>query len=177
MQSIDLLRHGLTVGGRLYRGKQDDVLTNEGWMDMSAATDYKLWDVIVSSTLLRCSEFAKSLSNEQNIPCHLDDRLEELGFGVWQGKSPDEIGLDVIKDFKKDPIINKPEAAENLLDFQQRVLEAYQEILINFPDQEILLIAHAGVIRVITAHLLGIELKDIFSIEVPLAKCELFYPE
>lgn len=174
MQSIDLLRHGLAVGGRLYRGNKDDVLSDKGWMQMSAATDHKLWDVVVGSTLLRCNHFTKALSNEQDIPYELDYRLEEIGFGIWQGKSPDEIGLDVIKAFKKDPIKNKPEGAENLVDFQKRVLEVYQEILLNFPDQEILIVTHAGVIRVIKAHILGIELNDIFNIEVPMAKCEHF---
>lgn len=171
MKTVTLLRHGQPVGGRLYRGNQDDPLTDLGWHQMSKAVNGKLWDLIISSPLLRCSEFAKNLAREQNILCQLKDDLVELGFGVWQGKSPDEIGLAKVKAFKNNPRQNKPQGAEDLAQFQQRVLSVYNQIK-KQPEQRILLIAHAGVIRVIKAYLDKIDLDDIFQVEVPLAICE-----
>ncbi len=171
MKQLDLLRHGKTKGGRLYRGSQDDLLTDEGWKQMQVATNGKHWDMIISSPLLRCSKFAHYLADKQGITCQLDVGLIELGFGVWQGKSAVEIGLDKVAAFKQNPHQNKPQGAEDLINFQKRVLRVYNNLK-NYPNQHILLIAHAGVIRIIKAHLLGIKLDKIFSIEVPLAACQ-----
>jgi len=63
---IDLLRHGEPVGGRRYRGQTDDPLSEKGWQQMRAAVlDVQGWDVIYSSPLRRCAEFAQELSRRR----------------------------------------------------------------------------------------------------------------
>ena len=44
--TLDLLRHGEPKGGRLYRGNQDDPLTQKGWNQMLDSTQGKQWDFI-----------------------------------------------------------------------------------------------------------------------------------
>ena len=171
---IDLLRHGEPVGGRRYRGNQDDPLTEKGWQQMLDSTQGKSWDYIASSSLSRCSAFAQHLADTQNTPLAVFDELIELGFGAWQGKTAAEIGQHRVDRFKADPLKRRPEGAENLVDFQQRVLSAFGEITQHNTDKTILIVAHAGVIRVIKSHLHNLALEKMFTIEVKSAACERF---
>jgi alpha-ribazole phosphatase/probable phosphoglycerate mutase len=93
--TLDLMRHGEPVGGRRYRGQIDDPLSEKGWAQMHAAVgDAAPWTRIVSSPLLRCRAFAETLSDRHGLPLALDDRLKEVGFGDWEGKSAAEIEQD-----------------------------------------------------------------------------------
>lgn len=171
---IDLLRHGEPVGGRRYRGNQDDPLTAKGWGQMRTSTQGKSWDYIATSSLSRCADFAQDLSNQQGIELEIFDSLIELGFGTWQGRTAQEIGQEVVDRFKADPIANRPAGAEKLIDFQTRVLTTFEEISAKHADKSVLIVAHAGVIRVIKSHLLNLDLEKMFTIQVESAACERF---
>ena len=42
--TLDLMRHGEPVGGRRYRGRTDDPLSEKGWNQMwTAVGDYRGW--------------------------------------------------------------------------------------------------------------------------------------
>ncbi|SFV86593.1 Alpha-ribazole-5'-phosphate phosphatase [hydrothermal vent metagenome] len=172
---LDLLRHGEPEGGRLYRGnKVDDPLTKKGWQQMQASTKGKHWDFIATSPMLRCQAFAQYLSQTQIIEMQIFDALKELGFGDWQGRSVAEIGQETVDAFKKNPIDNHPVGAENLLDFQTRVLRVFKEITQRKKQKSVLIIAHAGVIRVIKSHLFNLPIEKIFTTEIISASCERF---
>ncbi|HIF48182.1 histidine phosphatase family protein [Candidatus Thioglobus sp.] len=170
---VALLRHGEPQGGRLYRGNQDDALTDKGWQQMLDSTQNKTWDLIATSPLIRCQAFAKHLSVQQQSQLEIIDQFKELGFGDWQGLSATDIGQDLVDSFKKDPINNQPPNAENLYEFQQRVLNAFNDITSRDIDS-LLIVAHAGVIRVIKSHLLNLPIEKMFTIEVMSASCENF---
>ena len=171
---VDLLRHGEPVGGRRYRGNQDDPLTDKGWAQMSASTQGKTWDYIATSSLSRCADFAQYLSDAQGIELEVFDSLIELGFGTWQGRTAQEIGQEVVDQFKSDPVANRPPGAEKLIDFQARVLTTFDEISHKHTERSVLIVAHAGVIRVIKSHLLNLDLEKMFTIQVDSAACERF---
>jgi len=172
---LDLLRHGEPQGGRLYRGNQDDALTDKGWQQMLDSTQNKTWDFIATSPLIRCADFAKHLSTTQNTPYHIFNELEELGFGDWQGRSASEIGQAIVDQFKVDPIANRPPNAEYLHDFQARVLSIFEPIIQNKQQHKsTLIVAHAGVIRVIKSYLSQSPIENMFTIGVISGSCERF---
>ncbi len=170
---LSLLRHGESLGGRIYRGNQDDLLTEKGWQQMLDATQHQSWDLILSSPLIRCQAFAQHLHEQQKTPLEIIKHFSELGFGDWQGLSSAAIGQNLVDNFKQDPIKNPPPNAENLYDFQHRVLTAFNTIIAKQP-QSMLIVAHAGVIRVIKSHLLNLPIEKMFTIEVLSASCENF---
>jgi alpha-ribazole phosphatase len=167
---VDLIRHGEPVGGRKYRGQIDDPLSNKGWQQMRAAVgDHRPWQTILTSPLLRCSEFAKELAQRHQLPLHTDARLQEIGFGEWEGKTAAEIKAsdpDILQRFWQDPIAHRPSGAEVLQAFYDRVSAAWQDMLAQHTDQHILVVCHAGVIRVSLLRLLEIPLQHVFRIQV-----------
>ena len=124
------------------------------------------WQHIATSPLSRCHDFAQQLSKKLKIGYSVDDRLKEIGFGTWEGLTPDDIlarDANALDHFYRDPIRNRPEGAEQLEAFSQRVWEAYNDIARKHVNEKVLLVAHAGVIRAITANILGMALDNVYS--------------
>lgn len=173
--TLDLLRHGEPEGGRLYRGNLlDDPLTEKGWQTMQASTAGKQWDFIATSPMRRCQAFAQHLSQTQTTKMQVFESLKEIGFGEWQGKSAKQIGQITVDAFKQNPLENRPSGAEKLYDFQTRVLSALMQITQTREKQAVLIIAHAGVIRVIKSHLLNLPIEKMFTMKVTSASCQQF---
>ena len=173
---IYLLRHGTPVGGRMYRGNIiDDPLAREGWGQMKSSVKNLSFDTIATSPMKRCSEFADYISKKSKIPYSIIEDFKEIGFGDWQGKTSHQIGEEVVERYKNDPINNPINNAENLYDFQKRVIKNYLEILNNLnPKNKLLIIAHAGVIRVIKSYILKLPIEKMFTMNIRPGSCEPF---
>ncbi len=166
MTTLDLMRHGEPVGGRKYRGQIDDPLSEKGWAQMRATVgDAAPFD----SPLLRCRAFAEMLAARHSLPLAFDPRLQEVGFGVWEGKTAAEIEHDApgtLARFKDDPVHARPAGAEPLADFQARVAAGLDAVVARHSDQHVLVVGHAGVIRMALAWALHIPLQHAYRIEV-----------
>ncbi len=165
---IDVIRHGEPVGGQRYRGYSvDDPLTEKGWVQMRAAVpEAPHWQHIVSSPLKRCLEFSQELAEDLHINFSIEDNVKEIGFGDWEGKTPSEIiaeDSEALNHFYKDPVNNRPKGAEPLDTFSQRVWDAYLNIAETYKGKHVLIVAHAGVARAVTANILKMSLDDVYS--------------
>lgn len=171
--TLDLMRHGEPVGGRKYRGQIDDPLSEKGWAQMHAAVgDASPWTRIVASPLARCRAFAETLAGRHGLPLSFDERLKEVGFGEWEGKSAAEIEQDApgtLDRFKADPMNVRPTGAEPLADFHARVAAGLDDLLVQHAGQHVLLVGHAGVIRMAFAWALHIPLVHAYRVEVAAA--------
>jgi alpha-ribazole phosphatase/probable phosphoglycerate mutase len=170
---LDFIRHGEPVGGRKYRGQIDDPLSEKGWAQMRAAVgDHCPWTCIVSSPLSRCRAFAEELASRHGLPLHFDERLKEIGFGVWEGKTVAQINAEdqqQLLRFMDDPINSRPVGAESLHDFFSRVAAGIEDLLEQHMEEHVLVACHAGVIRMAMAHGLKIPLENAYRIHVPSA--------
>ena len=168
--TIDLIRHGEPVGGRRYRGQINDPLSDKGWQQMrSAVAEHAPWDQIISSPLSRCVDFARELSQRHDIPLAVDGRLMEIGFGDWEGKSAADLMKscpDILMKFWHDPTNHVPPNGERLLDFQQRIIAAWDEITQSYAGQHILIVGHAGQMRMVIRHVLDMPLDSIFRLQI-----------
>jgi len=176
MTTIEILRHGETSGGNIYRGITDQPLTIKGWQQMqNAIAEKKHWRKIISSPLLRCSDFASYLSKQLNIPIAFDKRLQEMNFGDWEGLSAEQINQQTpyeLAQFWNDPVRYPPPNGEHLLSMQQRIIGAWNEIISY--NKDTLVITHGGPIRIILCHINKIPLNKVLSLEVPLASFHTF---
>jgi alpha-ribazole phosphatase/probable phosphoglycerate mutase len=175
---IDMLRHGEPVGGRRYRGQIDDPLSEKGWRQMRAATaGERPWTAIVSSPLARCRAFAEELAGQTGLPLRFDGRLKEVGFGVWEGRTPDELKAldpDSVFNFKRDPVAFRPEGAEALDAFHGRVTAAWEDLLAGHSGGHLLVVCHAGVMRMAMCRVLGMPPAHGYRIQVASAATARF---
>jgi len=168
--TIDMIRHGEPVGGRKYRGQIDDPLSDKGWQQMrDAVADHCPWDSIISSPLLRCADFANELAERHKLAVSFAPEFMEIGFGSWEGKTANEIQQQMpgaLEAFWRDPVNNRPDGAEPLVDFRKRIESAWVELLSQHTDQHILIVCHAGVIRMSLQYMLGMPIENVFRIKV-----------
>ena len=177
---IDLLRHGEPEGGRMYRGSgTDHPLSDKGWQQMqkSIAAHYSTeknlpWQGIISSPMLRCCQFAKALSDQHLLPLDIQQDFREASYGRWEGRTPDEIeasDYDGYWAFFADPVNCRPEDAEPLHEFTNKISHALECLLLNYQGQHVLLIAHLAVTRAIISTILSSSLASQQLIDLPFA--------
>ena len=167
---IDLIRHGEPVGGRRYRGHSvDDPLSDRGWQQMrDAIAGRSHWQQIFSSPMRRCCEFADELSKQSSLPLMIDERLKEVGFGVWEGCNHQDLERDYPgqrEAFYNDPVNNRPDAAEPLDEFRNRVSAALNDMRAS-KSGHILVVTHAGVIRAALAEVLNLSDQSMYRLVV-----------
>jgi len=168
--TIDLMRHGEPVGGSRYRGQIDDPLSDKGWQQMrDAVAGHAPWDAVVSSPLTRCRAFAEELAAALQLPMAIQADFKEIGFGSWEGKTRAELAEvdpQQLQKFYQDPIKYRPEGAEALADFSARVTAEWQRMLDAQHGEHLLVVAHAGVIRVLICHALGLPVEQMFRLQI-----------
>ncbi|WP_017527577.1 alpha-ribazole phosphatase family protein [Pseudomonas fluorescens] len=167
---LDLLRHGETELGGGLRGSLDDALTARGWEQMRAAVAQRgPWDRLVSSPLQRCARFADELGARLNLPVSLENDLQELHFGAWEGQSAvalmntDAEGLGL---FWADPYSFTPPDGEPVGEFSERVLGAVSRLYQAYAGKRVLLISHGGVMRLLLARARGLPREQLLNVEV-----------
>ncbi len=169
---ISFIRHGTPVGGNRYRGSSiDDPLSEKGWQQMfTGIENLPTADLVISSPMTRCRAFAEKYSEQHKLPQPLiDDRLKEIGFGSWEGKSSAEVlseDEDAIRRFYHDPVNRRPAGAEPLSDFCRRVEDSLTEMLNTHKNRHILAVAHAGVMRAVVTIVLQAPLASMYKIGV-----------
>ena len=167
------MRHGEVEGGQRFRGSNDDPLSELGWQQMQQTLEVgDNWTQIISSPLQRCAKFAKFWAEKKQLNIFLDKNFQEMHFGDWEGKTAEEISNidpEALKNFWQDPDQFAPKNSEHLSDFKQRILSAWKNLIEQHSDHHILLMTHAGVIRIILAHILEMPEHAMLRLEVPLA--------
>ncbi|MCF6323055.1 MAG: alpha-ribazole phosphatase family protein [Gammaproteobacteria bacterium] len=168
--TIDLMRHGEPLGGSRYRGQIDDPLSDKGWQQMrDAVVGHSPWDAIVTSPLIRCCAFAEALADAQQLPLAVEAGFKEVGFGSWEGKTRAELAEtnpQQLQQFYQDPVKYRPEGAEPLAGFSARVAAAWQRMVDAQHGEHLLIVAHAGVIRVLICHVLGLPVEQMFRLQI-----------
>lgn len=170
---VDLLRHGEPEGGTKFRGNLDDKLSDDGWKQMwTAVNGYHHWNIIVTSPLKRCADFAMVLASKLNIPINIEPNFKEISFGIWEGLSVaavQELYPNELKMFWKDPITYPIPKAELVIEFEKRVKLAWDNLTYHHKNQHILLVTHGGVIRVLLRDKMKLPINAIWQIDVPYA--------
>lgn len=118
-------------------------------------------DAVYSSPSMRCSLLAAHISTNFK----LEERLLEVDFGLWEGKTWDAIDRKVLERWMQDYLHVCPPKGESMLQMNKRVLHFWQEVL-QKPHRRVAIVTHAGVIRLILAAVNNIPLVSCFDIEV-----------
>lgn len=172
-----LLRHGETELGQCYLGRTDARLTNTGRLQMYRGLDAYTPDqfqVVISSPLLRCAEFAAQWAGEERV--RIEPRLAEYDFGDWDGLTGAEIYARdprALERFWKDPWCYPAPNGERLDHFFHRLSSLLDELEAAY-DGSILLICHGGVIRAVNCIVNRHPIDRMSDIEVSHGSLHLF---
>ncbi len=183
---VTVLRHG-EVAGRpfVYRGRQDDPLSELGWKQMESAVGAGLpaingvnrgqarsYDAIAASPLLRCHAFAQQLAERLEIPLHVSPAFQEIAFGEWEGLTPEEAAQRNPVEhalFRASAGTVAAPGGENLTEVRQRVRAGWEDWLAGSLGGRRLLVTHAGVMRALLIELLGLPASHAYRIALPEA--------
>lgn len=124
------------------------------------------FDLVISSPAQRCCLLADYFKFEYKT----DERLREMNFGNWEMKRWAEIPEEEINPWYRDFINVKASGGESLLDMQTRVLSFWNELTAAKNVNKALIIAHAGVIRLILQSVLRFPLENMFNIQIDYGK-------
>lgn len=164
---LTLIRHtSLQIPPGVCYG-QTDVDVAVSFMQEVMATKNKLSnadiDAVFCSPLQRCVKLADALGLA-NIT--QDNRLKELHFGSWEMQAWDDIPRDYFDEWAQNYAHMAPPNGETFGELQERGVAFINEMLHQHRHQHVLAVTHGGMIRAMVAHVLNMQLKGLFRINV-----------
>ncbi|OEE16718.1 alpha-ribazole phosphatase [Vibrio cyclitrophicus ZF205] len=163
IKNIYLLRHGKVEGKAALNGFSDVLVQTEIQQRIceSLIEQNLFLDCVVTSPLRRCSDLANLYAKRMALPLSIEPEFQEMNFGEVDGVPFDELEdkWEMLETFWQAPANHQLTGAESLQGFHDRVTQAWSQLL-NDPSDNILLITHGGVIRMILAHCLDIDWKN-----------------
>lgn len=148
---ITLLRHGRPEGEACLRGKTDFAITEQGLAQMNhAVKDLKGVAGVVSSPLSRCLDFAKEFAKRNDLLCAIEQGWQEMDFGDWDGqeiKTLWQSNPQQMEQFWREPWQNAPLNGETVDDFDARIAEVWQRLLVEYEGLSVLVVTHGGVMK------------------------------
>jgi alpha-ribazole phosphatase len=171
--TVYLMRHGEVVNGgeRRYNGHIDIDITRNGVEQMHRLAGIiagKKVSSVYASDLIRSVKGADIIAGRIGIPFTSLRELRERSLGAWEGLTAAEIKERFPAEYalwRNDLLNYRPPGGECLLNMQERILPTYRKLVAAHPDQEIALLLHGGVNRIILADVLGMPPLNLFRID------------
>ncbi len=172
MMSIGLFRHGATVSVNRYVGSTEIELSPAGIAEVRRQQAFlaaQKFDRIFCSPMQRCLQTFRLLQFRQE--CTVDERLREIDFGAWEGRTFEEIAgahPDLVAQWGNNPDDFGFPQGERIRHFYRRV-QNFCELLPELASENILLITHGGVIRHMICFLLGLPAANYLYFKIDTA--------
>jgi alpha-ribazole phosphatase/probable phosphoglycerate mutase len=170
---VYLMRHGEVRNGgeKRYNGHIDIDITEIGREQMQRLAGMlagKNIAAVYSSDLIRSAKGAEIISRSLNLTYTPLRDLRERSVGKWEGLTAEEIKERFPGEYtawRADLLNYRPPDGECLLDVRERILPVHKKLVNSHYGQEIAMLLHGGVNRVIIADALGLDLMNLFRID------------
>jgi alpha-ribazole phosphatase len=166
-----LARHGEVVNHGVYNGQTDVDITELGIRQMERLRDLLLKKplaAIYSSDLLRTRRGARIIGAPHGLETGSLAEFREVHFGRWQGLTFPEVMERYptdIPQWMNDLETFRIPRGESLTDVRQRAIPKLAELIARHRGQEILLVAHGALNRLILAEAIHLPLAHLLRIE------------
>ena len=173
--SFLLIRHGhtrATEEGRLYTDPEAP-LTEQGRHQAAAIAAWlpgQKPDLLLTSPSHRVRSTADLIAAVIGIEPQIVAGLNEWHVGEWENRTY----LDIKKSepelyarWSADPIHNAPPGGESVVDLCARAERSLAELIAKHEGKRLALVTHAGIIRGIIVHALGIPVENFWRIMIP----------
>ena len=176
--TLYLLRHGETESSRTggYCGRLDIELSAVGREmaeDFAEAYRNHPFAGVYASPMARTRATAEPLCKAAGHELRVRGGLCEIGYGQWEGKSPEEVSREHPEDYLRwlaDAGWNAPTGGERGVDVATRAMKVLEEIWLEHADGDVLVVSHKATLRILLCQLLGVDLgryRD--RIQIPVA--------
>ena len=172
MVKLLLIRHGETDWNRDRRimGRQEIGLNETGRLQALSLKESLAQfsvDAVYSSPVCRARETAQILVEDRDLAPQYDERLVEIHYGDWVGKTFDEVRSlpDYTPYFTR---LQTPVApnGETLFQVRDRALDFVRTIREAHPDQTVLAVSHADWIKCVVMEFLSIPFENIWKFRI-----------
>jgi broad specificity phosphatase PhoE len=160
MGKLIMVRHGESEGNaiRRFTTSGEAKITDLGRRQAhEAALRIKMKynpKLVIASTFARARETGRIIADELGIPIQYESEFREMSLGDLAGQSYDSIANDPTFDPKRSWLWRAPNG-ESHEDVKKRVAPVLDEVAKKYPDDEIVIVSHGGVMRSVWAHITG----------------------
>ena len=177
MTQILLVRHGETAWNaeEVFRGQADVPLNKNGLKQAELLGKYlsrKKIDAVYSSPLKRALKTAEAIASRQSLKVNIAPALIDMNYGKWQGLTTVEVKQQYPKIYQT--WLETPEraaipAGESLDDVKNRAWPFLEEIVAKHDGQNVALVSHRVVHKVLICALLKIGNAAFFKFKLDTA--------
>lgn len=162
-----LVRHGATTlsAEDRFAGETNVDLSDEGRRQASGLAE-RLADKQIAqvycSPMNRTIETASIIAAPHGLEPQRRDGLREISHGRWEGMTRKEVEAthaSEYDDWESDPFTFAPVGGESGLNVLARALPIIREIVVNHPNETVLVVSHKATIRLVLASLLGFDAR------------------
>lgn len=171
MTTLYLIRHGeiQSVFPRRFVGSQELPLNETGRRQMTDMAEFlalRPIDRLICSPLSRCRESAMIIGNRLGKVPDVYHQLAEICLGTWEGLTAVEVEKRYPGQYAargNDIAQFRPENGESFQDLLDRTWPVFEK-LAGMAGEQIAIVTHAGVNRVLLCRILGMPLANLFRL-------------
>ena len=170
-----LLRHGVTDWNRegRFQGQLDPPLSADGLDEARLLAERLASDTdlrpahVVSSSLSRASQTAELVAAACGATLASDPRLVEVGQGVWEGRTHDELAVTDAARYAawRDGGGRQPPGGESLDSVRGRVAAAIEDLL-GGDAWPLAIVSHGGTLRLLAGRLLELASERSWALDL-----------
>ena len=181
-----LLRHGETTWSaeHRYQGTTDTPLSDLGRAQAAALAERLCTERVtafLSSPLQRALDTAIAVAARHHAPVLADERLREIGFGRWEGLTPEEIRTQAPERYAQwmaDPGNTAPPEGETMTEVMRRVGALWREVTSQPFDGTVALVGHGACLRALLCLALEVPTAAFWRFQLGAASVsELYVPD
>ena len=169
---LDLMRHASTGRQGYLDGRSDPPLAEGALQPLLRCHGAGQWQRVIASPRRRALDTATALLAGRDVFCEIHPDWAELDFGDWDGCHYDQVPAEQLAGLYDPPHAVVPPNGESWLAFQGRIEAQLQRLLDeDESDGPLLVVSHAGVLRVAVSLVCGIPLSALWALRVDYGTC------
>jgi probable phosphomutase (TIGR03848 family) len=163
-----LVRHGVTSHtGKKLSGRLPGISLTDAGREQAEAVAESLAKVplkfVYTSPIERTAETAKIIASKHGLSVRTNKPLSEVEYGTWTNKSLKVVARTKLwTSVQRWPSGTRFPEGESFAEIQSRGVAAIESLRSNHPKDQLCVVSHGDVIRLVMAHYMGIHL-DLFQ--------------